>query len=237
VRAGEILGLVGAIGSGKSEVARAIFGADRLRSGEMTIKNRKVSITKPGDAIKAGIALAPEERRRDGLVPSASVRKNWTLPTIGRFFSKAGFWINHKKEKEEVTAGVNSLNVATPGIEDMVQFLSGGTQQKVVIGKWLMSRASIYILDEPTNGIDVGAKHEIYKLIMDLARQGAGVIFISNELPEVLPLCDRVLVLYKGQVIKELDTTQTDRHEVTYYLMGGKEYEKEATGQNQQNIQ
>jgi ABC-type sugar transport system ATPase subunit len=231
VRAGEILGLVGAIGAGKSEVARAIFGADRLQSGDITINNKKLSITKPGDAIKAGIALAPEERRRDGLIPSASLRKNWTLPSLSRLFRSVGFWINEKKEKEAVRAGVNSLNVATPGIEHMVRFLSGGTQQKVVIGKWLMSQASIYIFDEPTNGIDVGAKHEIYKLITDLARQGAGIIFISNELPEVLPLCDRILVLYKGRVIKELYTTQTDRHEVTYYLMGGKEYEKEATEQ------
>jgi ABC-type sugar transport system ATPase subunit len=231
VCSGEILGLVGAIGAGKSEVARAIFGADRLRSGDITINDKKLSIAKPGEAIKAGIALAPEERRREGLIPTESVRKNWTLPSLSRLFRSIGFWINHNKEKEAVSTGVKSLNVATPSIESMVQFLSGGTQQKVVIGKWLMSEASIYIFDEPTNGIDVGAKHEIYKLVIDLARQGAGIIFISNELPEVLPLCDRILVMYKGRVIKELDTTQTDRHEVTYYVMGGKEYEKEATEQ------
>lgn len=231
VRSGEILGLVGAIGAGKSEVARAIFGADRLRSGEINIKSKKLSITKPGDAIKAGIALAPEDRRREGLIPTESVCKNWTLPSLSRLFRSIGFWINHKKEKEAVSTGVKSLNVATPSIENTVQFLSGGTQQKVVIGKWLMSEASIYIFDEPTNGIDVGAKHEIYKLVIDLARQGAGIIFISNELPEVLPLCDRILVMYKGQIIKELDTAQSDRHEVTYYVMGGKEYEKEATEQ------
>lgn len=231
VHSGEILGLVGAIGAGKSEVARSIFGADRLRSGAITIKNNKLSITRPGDAIKAGIALAPEERRREGLIPTESVRKNWTLPSLSRLFSLAGFWINHKKEKESVLTGVRSLNVATPNIENTVQFLSGGTQQKVVIGKWLTSQASIYIFDEPTKGIDVGAKHEIYKLIIDLARQGAGIIYISNELPEVLPLSDRILVMYKGQVIKELDARKTDRHEVTYYVMGGKEYETESADQ------
>jgi ABC-type sugar transport system ATPase subunit len=235
VRAGEILGLVGAIGAGKSEVARAIFGADPLQSGNITFKNKKLSINRPDDAIKAGIALVPEERRSEGLVPTESVRKNWTLPSLAKLFSLAGFWIDYRKEKDAVLSGVRSLNVATPGIENMVQFLSGGTQQKVVIGKWLMNQASLYIFDEPTSGIDVGAKHEIYKLVVDLARQGAGIIFISNELPEVLPLSDRILVMYKGRVIKELDARQTDRHEVTYYVMGGKEYGKESAGHRQQD--
>jgi ABC-type sugar transport system ATPase subunit len=231
VHSGEILGLVGAIGAGKSEVARALFGADRYQSGAITMNGNRLSIKRPGDAIKAGIALAPEERRKEGLIPTESVRKNWTLPSLHRLFSLAGFWINQKKEKIAVRDGVKSLNLATPSIENTVQFLSGGTQQKVVIGKWLTSQASVYIFDEPTNGIDVGAKYEIYKLVTELARQGAGIIFISNELPEVLPLSDRILVMYKGRVVKEFDARKTDRHEVTYYVMGGKKYERESAEQ------
>jgi ABC-type sugar transport system ATPase subunit len=223
VRAGEILGLVGAIGSGKSEVARAIFGADRRRSGSIKIKGRELSISQPSDAIAAGIALVPEERRAQGLVATESVRKNWTLASLKRFCA-GGFWLKEKEEKEVVNDQIKSLQVATPGTENTVQYLSGGTQQKVVVGKWLMTNSLVYIFDEPTKGIDVGAKHEIYKLIMELARRQAAIIFISNELPEVLPLCHQIAVMYKGRIIKTLNSRQTDRHEVTYYVMGGKQY-------------
>ena len=224
VRSGEIVGLVGSIGSGKTEVARALFGADRHRGGRIVVKGREVAISKPPDAIACGIALVPEERRSQGLIGTESVRKNTTLVTLKDLFCSLGIWIRQKEEHKAVRETIELLKVATPGPEQEVQFLSGGTQQKVVVSKWLMSRASIYIFDEPTKGIDVGGKHEIYKLVVNLAKDGAGVIFISNELPEVLPLSDRILVMYKGRIIKELEAEKTDRQELLYYVMGGKEY-------------
>ncbi len=125
---------------------------------------------------------------------------------------------------------IEALRIATRGTEQEVQFLSGGTQQKVVLGKWLISDSDIYIFDEPTKGIDVGGKHEIYRLIIDLARQGAGIVFISNELGEVLSLCDRILVMYQGRIVKELSTSATNREEILFYVMGGKDYGQNTDG-------
>lgn len=225
VRSGEIVGLVGSIGSGKSELARAIFGADKRKRGRILIKGREVHINKPSDAISSGLALVPEERRSQGLIGVESVRKNTTLVTLKKLFSSFGLWIRQSDERNEVQKTIDGLKIATPGTEYEVQFLSGGTQQKVVVGKWLMSRASVYIFDEPTKGIDVGGKHEIYKLIISLAKEGAGILFISNELPEVLPLSDRILVMFNGRIIKELEAGKTDRQELLFYVMGGKEYD------------
>jgi len=228
LRSGEILGVVGSIGAGKSELARAIFGADPKRSGTIAISGKEIKINTPQDAIAKRLALIPEERRDQGLVGNESVRKNITLAALRKKFCRGPSWIDRNKEIEAVKESIKSLGIATPSTEQQVQFLSGGTQQKVVVGKWLMSDSDLYIFDEPTKGIDVGGKYDIYKLIVDLARQGAGVIFISNELPEVLTLCDRVLVMFDGQIIKEVQTQATNREELLFYVMGGRDYAETA---------
>jgi simple sugar transport system ATP-binding protein len=157
-------------------------------------------------------------------VGDESVRRNLTLAALKRKFCFGPAWINQNREIEAVKASIDALGIATPTMEQEVQFLSGGTQQKVVVGKWLMSDSSIYIFDEPTKGIDVGGKYDIYKIIVELARQGAGILFISNELTEVLSLCDRILVMFHGQIIKELKTESTNREELLFYVMGGRDY-------------
>lgn len=224
LRSGEILGIVGSIGAGKSEVARAIFGADKIKSGTISMNGKEVKIMTPQDSVGRGLALIPEERRTQGLVDDESVRKNLTLAALKNKFCVGPSWINQKREIGAVKDYINKLGIATPTPEQEVQFLSGGTQQKVVVGKWLMSDSSIYIFDEPTKGIDVGGKYDIYKIIVDLARQGAGILFISNELMEVLSLCDRILVMFNGQIIKELKTEATNREELLFYVMGGRDY-------------
>lgn len=224
LRSGEILGIVGSIGAGKSEVARAIFGADKIKSGTISMSGKEVKIMTPQDSVGRGLALIPEERRTQGLVDDESVRKNLTLAALKNKFCVGPSWINQKREIGAVKDSINILGIATPTPEQEVQFLSGGTQQKVVVGKWLMSDSSIYIFDEPTKGIDVGGKYDIYKIIVDLARQGAGILFISNELMEVLSLCDRILVMFNGQIIKELKTEATNREELLFYVMGGRDY-------------
>ena len=219
-----VIGLAGGIGAGKSEVARAIFGADPKQSGIITISGREVRINSPQDAIAHGLALIPEDRRDQGLVGNESVRKNMTLAALRKKFCVGPSWIDQDKESEAVKESIKTLGIATPNVEQEVQFLSGGTQQKVVVAKWLMSDSDIYIFDEPTKGIDVGGKYDIYELIVDLARQGAGIIFISNELTEVLSLCDRVVVMFDGQIIKEMETKATNHEELLFYAMGGRDY-------------
>ncbi len=223
LRAGEILGIVGSIGAGKSEVARTLFGADRKKSGHITVQGKPVDIREPHHAITAGIALVPEERRKQGLVGNESIRKNLTLVSLRKKFCRLALWLDQKREKQVTDSLIHTLNMATPSGEQETQLLSGGTQQKVVVGKWLISDSKVYIFDEPTKGIDVGGKHDIYKLIVELAKKQAGVIFISNELDEVLALCDRTLVMFGGRVVKELVNKETTKEDILYYVMGGKE--------------
>lgn len=224
IGSGEILGIVGSIGAGKSEVARAIFGADPKKSGTITIAGKEAKIKSPQDAVGMGLALIPEERRAQGLVGAESVRSNITMVALKNKFCVGPSWIDQNKEIDAVRGYINTLGIATPSTEQEVQFLSGGTQQKVVVGKWLMSDSKLFIFDEPTKGIDVGGKYDIYKIIVELARQGAGILFISNELTEVLSLCDRILVMYHGQIIKELSAAATNREELLFYVMGGRDY-------------
>ena len=187
------------------------------------MQGEELKIRDPRDAIDAGIALVPEERRKQGLVTTESIRKNMTLPSLGKNFCAGGFWIKQRKEKEAVAKSIKDFRLATPSPEQEARLLSGGTQQKVVIGKWLLSDSKIYIFDEPTKGIDVGGKHDIYKMIVDLAKNGAGVIFISNELDEVLALCDRTLIMFNGRLVKEVINKDTTKNELLFYVMGGKD--------------
>lgn len=210
LRAGEILGFAGLVGAGRSEVMRAVFGIDPKESGEIYIKGKKVDIKNPRDAMLQGIGFVPEDRKLQGLVLGMSVGKNTTLAALKAVANKAGF-INHKQEKEMADKFVKALEVKTPSNDQLVKNLSGGNQQKVVIAKWLANNPDILILDEPTRGIDVGAKKEIHQLMSDLANQGVAIIMISSELPEVLGMSDRVIVMHEGRIKGQLSREDADQ--------------------------
>ena len=210
LRAGEILGFAGLVGAGRSEVMRAVFGIDPKESGEIFIKGKKADIKTPKDALQHGMGFVPEDRKLQGLVLGMSVGKNTTLAALKAVANKAGF-INHKQEKEMADKFVKALEVKTPSNDQLVKNLSGGNQQKVVIAKWLANNPDILILDEPTRGIDVGAKKEIHQLMSDLANQGVAIIMISSELPEVLGMSDRVVVMHEGRIKGELNRAEADQ--------------------------
>jgi len=198
LRRGEILGLAGLVGAGRTETVRAIFGADRCDSGEIHIDGKAVTIASPLDAIKHGIGFVPEDRKEQGLVLGLSVRENVALPNLDSM-SRFGF-VRLAREAQRVKEFVQALQIRTPSLDKSVVNLSGGNQQKVVISKWLMLQPRILIMDEPTRGIDVGAKAEIYRLMNQLVESGVSIIMISSELPEVLAMSDRVVCMSRGRV-------------------------------------
>jgi L-arabinose transport system ATP-binding protein len=202
VHAGEVVALAGLVGAGRSELARAIAGDRPVRSGIIRIKGTPRVFRDPGDAIAAGVGLAPEERKSDALVMVRSVRENMSLAVLRRF-TRLGF-ISRRAEKAFTKDYSRRLNVKTPSTESIVGNLSGGNQQKVVLARWLAKDCDVLVLDEPTRGIDVGAKHEIYEIISELAAHGVAIILISSELPEVLALADRVAVMQDGRITGEL---------------------------------
>jgi ribose transport system ATP-binding protein len=202
VRRGEILALTGLVGSGRTETVRLIFGADRRDAGEIWLDGRLLAIRTPREAIAAGIGLLTEDRKLQGLVLGHSIRENFGLPNLGRF-STAGF-VQFGQEREEFGRYVNSLRIRTPHQEERARNLSGGNQQKVVLAKWLARNCDVLIFDEPTRGIDVGAKYEIYLLMNELAAQGKAIVMISSEMPEVLGMADRILVMHDGRVTGEI---------------------------------
>ena len=198
LRRGEILGLAGLVGAGRTEVARLIFGADTADSGEIYVDGQLVPIRSPLDAIRNGIGFLPEDRKEQGLVLSLAVRENMVLADLDQF-TRLGF-VKLGEERERVQEYVDRLDIRTPSLEQRAMNLSGGNQQKVVISKWLLLRPKILIMDEPTRGIDVGAKAEIYNLMDQLAHSGVGIIMISSELPELLAMSDRVVCMAQGYV-------------------------------------
>jgi ribose transport system ATP-binding protein len=203
IRRGEVLGLTGLVGSGRTETARLIFGADQREAGTVELDGKLLPIKGPRDAIGAGIALLTEDRKGQGLVPAHSVRANFALPNLA-FWSRCGF-INSRREQAAFARFAASLRIRTADPEDPVRNLSGGNQQKVILAKWLQRNCEVIIFDEPTRGIDVGAKYDIYQLINDLAAQGKAILMISSELPEVLGMSDRILVMHEGRVTGEID--------------------------------
>lgn len=215
LRRGEILGFAGLVGAGRTETARLLFGADALDGGEIWIDGQKVSIHSPEDAIRAGISFVPEDRGNQGLVLLLSVFKNEVLPTMSHF-TRFGL-LDGATLQQRAQEYVSRLNVRTPSLEQKVMFLSGGNQQKVVLAKWLMSNPKVLILDEPTRGIDVGAKSEIYALMSQLARSGIGIIMISSELPEILAMSDRVLVMCEGRVTGIIDRQEATQEAIMAY--------------------
>lgn len=202
LRKGEVLGFAGLVGAGRSETMRLIFGADKLYSGEIYIDGRQQKIKNPRNAIDAGIGLCPEDRKEQGLVLGRSVNDNLTI-SILKSLTKAGI-IDRRKERQLADRAVKKYRIKTPSIDKVTVELSGGNQQKVILGRWMLADLKVLILDEPTKGIDVGAKAEIYQMVCDLAKSGLGIIFISSELPEVLNVCDRVLVMKDGKITGRL---------------------------------
>ena len=225
IRKGEIVGISGLVGAGKTELCKTLFGEFGKVEGTYEINGKSVNPVCPADAIKAGLALIPEERRKEGIFIEETVNHNMSIVTLGKF-SKVLTFINQRQELEAAEKKIASLTVKTPSPNQKVGLLSGGNQQKVTIGKWLDSNAEVYIFDEPTKGIDVGAKKEIYKLIVELARQGKAVIYTSSEQSEILLVSDRTYVMYDGTIQKELRTDQTTEEEILFYSTGGSNYER-----------
>jgi len=221
LKKGEILGLAGLVGSGRTELARLLFGADQRDGGEIFIDGKKASIKSPSDAIRAGIALVPEERRSQGLILPMDVKQNITLASLSKFWRWTKIPVLSRfKERSVSQSLVESTEIMTYGLNQTVQYLSGGNQQKVVLAKWLCSEAKIFIFDEPTRGIDVGAKFAIYELVNELARQGAGIILISSDLTEVVGRSHRILVMKRGMIQADLMSRETDLASVLELCLG-----------------
>ena len=216
---GEILGLFGMVGSGRTETMMSVFGVDPLEEGEIRIKGKKVAIRSPIDAVKLGVGLVPENRIKQGVILRASVRNNISLPFVHKL-SQYGV-VNARQELEIVRQYIDYLNIKSHSENSLVNTLSGGNQQKVSIAKWLASKSDIIVFDEPTHGIDVGAKAEIYQLLRNLSDEGKGLIMISSELPEVLNVCDRILVFRDGRIAHEFrENRNLSEEEVVQYALG-----------------
>jgi len=219
LRRGEVLGFAGLVGAGRTEVVRAIFGADPITSGEIIVKNKKVSFKLPRDAINAGIALCPEDRKEEGLALLKSISDNISMPVLSKI-SKGAF-IDRKRENDLAREAVEKYRIKTPSTNKIMMELSGGNQQKVILGRWTSSVQSIdiLILDEPTKGIDVGTKAEIYQMICDFAREGKSVIFISSELTEVLNVSDNIIVMRNGRITGRLTRQEATEENVLSLAM------------------
>jgi len=215
---GEVLGLAGLVGAGRTETARAIFGADPLEKGTITVHGKQAEINSPRDAIKKGIALIPEDRKRQGVHLELPIRQNMSLVVLEKL-SKM-LTISNKKENKLIKEYIKALSIKLASPENPVSSLSGGNQQKVVLAKWLATKADILIFDEPTRGIDVGAKSEIYELMNQLKAQGKSIILISSEMHEVLGLCDRVIVLFEGKKMGELSAEEVSQTKILRYASG-----------------
>ncbi len=209
---GEILGFSGLIGAGRTETARAIFGADEVQSGWIEVNGRRVNIRSPEDAVVKGIGYLSEDRKRFGLATNLSVKDNMVMATYDQF--EHGLFINARKVHEETETYIERLSIKTPSIEQLLRNLSGGNQQKVVVAKWLIRSCDILIFDEPTRGIDVGAKSEIYTLMNELTKEGKSIIMISSELPEILRMSDRIVVMCEGRITGELSIEEANQEAI-----------------------
>lgn len=217
VRAGEVLGMAGLMGAGRTEIARAIYGLDPCDSGEIWVKDQKIAVKSPRDAIKNGIGYVSEDRKGWGFVPQMSVQHNVSLTYLPHFAKN--YWIQNRPEVAAAKKTVEELKIKTASIDQKVTYLSGGNQQKVVIGRVLLAQPQILILDEPTRGVDVGAKFEIYKLINQLKTNGIAIILISSELPEILGMSDRILVLSKGKQTALLSKQEATQEKIMHHAV------------------
>jgi ribose transport system ATP-binding protein len=219
VRAGEIVGIAGLVGAGRTELLQTIFGVTPALGGELELDGKSFRPQCPADAINVGIALAPEDRKQHGLVLPMTVRENSSLPSLERDQSK-GF-LNHEAELKISEKAVEQMQIKTPSIEQIARFLSGGNQQKIVLGKWLAMNPKLLMLDEPTRGIDVGAKREIYKLMEKLAGEGMAILFVSSEMEEVLGMADRAYIMHEGKISGELDRNELSEESIMNLATGG----------------
>lgn len=222
VRQGEILGISGLVGSGRSETMRAIFGLDSLTNGQIYLEGKKITNKNPRDTIKKGICMVNEDRKNYGLCLHRSIRENISLPNLPAL--QRGLLLNQKREKAEVSDISKKLNVKTASIEEEAYSLSGGNQQKVVLSKWIMADPKVLILDEPTRGVDVGAKAEIHRLMCEFAAKGMAIIMISSELPEAMGMSDRILIFHEGKINGEVTREQILSGEVTQEYILAKEF-------------
>lgn len=216
---GEVVGFAGLMGAGRTELMRALFGADPVDEGEIYINGEKVEMKSPKDAIKYNIGLLTEDRKNQGLILKLDVKQNITLSNLESITNHMR--ISFKKEEQLCSKLVNDLNIKTPSLFQKVKFLSGGNQQKVVLAKWLATQSNILIIDEPTRGIDVGAKVEIYKLMNQLTKAGKTIIMVSSELPEILGMSDRIYVMHEGRITGELTREEATQEKILYYATGG----------------
>lgn len=226
VRAGEIVSLSGLVGSGRTEVAKAVFGYDPIDSGKVKLMGKEVKKLSPIKSVANGMGFLPEDRKSEGLILPMSISENVVSASLRKIF-RSGF-LNSRKEREVGEKYVKNLKIATPDAQKIVGELSGGNQQKVVIGKWLETGCKFLIFDEPTRGIDVGAKSEIYKLLDTLTQQGYGILMISSEMNEVIGISDRVYVMKEGEITGELTRDELTQERIMYYAVGGKEESKNA---------
>ena len=213
---GEIVGISGLVGAGRTETTRVLFGVDPKDSGKVYIDGKEVEIKKPMDSINAGMVLVPEDRKKDGLCTKLSIKDNISLPNLDLLSSKLGV-INRKKEQDLTEKTVKDLDIRLANVDSDAEGLSGGNQQKIVVGKWLARNSKVVMFDEPTRGIDVAAKVEIYNLMNELKRNGIGVLFVSSELPEILGMSDRILVMADGKITKELDIEDATQDKILRY--------------------
>ncbi|MFJ5771983.1 sugar ABC transporter ATP-binding protein [Psychrobacillus sp. NPDC093180] len=221
VAEGEIVGIVGLVGAGKTELAKALFGLESLQRGSVELLGKKLKATHPRDAIDAGMALIPEERRKEGLFVHESLQTNASFPNLRKFSNL--LFMNNRLEKSFAKDIIKRLQIKTDDTETPLVHLSGGNQQKVVIGKWTSRDSILYLFDEPTKGVDIGAKTDIFKLIRELAESGKGCLYFSSEIQEALGIADRILVMYNGQIVKEFSRGDATQERILLYASGGKE--------------
>ena len=220
VREGEVLGIFGLVGAGRTEVIRAVFGLDPIDSGDIYLEGEKVVKLETESLIRQGLAMVSEDRRTYGIIPKRSVIENITLTFLGKVMGK--FLTNSKKENAAAEELIEELRIKTSSGDARVENLSGGNQQKVVLAKWLLGDLKVLILDEPTRGIDVGAKTEIYRIISNLAKKGVAVIMISSELPEILGMSDRVIVMREKRIAGEIDMVSATQKRIMTMATGGR---------------
>ncbi|GAE31080.1 sugar ABC transporter ATP-binding protein [Halalkalibacter hemicellulosilyticus] len=220
VHAGEILGIAGLVGAGKTELCKALFGNSTNLSGDVLLKGKKLKLKAPHQAVQKGLALVPEERRKEGVLVTESVTTNLTAASLSSFTRLFGF-LNVRAERKKSVEMIRSLGIKTPSELALVEHLSGGNQQKIAIGKWLIADADVYMFDEPTKGVDVGAKKDIFLLIQELAKRGKAIIYASSELAELVGVTNRVYVMYDGKMVKEVQTAETNEEELLYFSTGG----------------
>ena len=219
VKEGEIVGFSGLVGAGRTETMRAIFGADKIDSGKVVYFNKEVRFKNPKQSISNGFGLLPEDRKKQGLLLNQSIRMNTTLASMKKIKNKFDI-INHKKEKEYVKKILGDINTKYGSTEDNANSLSGGNQQKIALAKWLAADCKCIVFDEPTRGVDVGAKTEIYKIMNTLAEQGVGIIMISSEMTEIIGMCDRAVIMRQGSVAGEVDKTELNENSLIKFAMG-----------------